>query len=433
LTDWCALPATEIAARVRSGAADPVQVVRAHLDRIDQLDADLHAFQAVRREEALADAAALAATQDLPLAGVPVAVKDNVDVAGLPTRFGSAATSARPKEADDELVRRLRAAGAIVVGKTQLPELAIWPVTEPAAYPATRNPLDRNRTPGGSTGGGAVAVATGMAAVALGSDGGGSLRIPAACCGVVGLKPTPGLVPVAGGAEQHWLGLSAYGPLARTVADVRLMLSVLADAPVDDPPVDRLRVAWSVRHPLPATRISPAVRAAVEAAARLLEADGHTVVHEDPPYPADLGPRFLFRWLAGIAEDAAGLPEAALEPKTRAMARRGRQLRRRARPVTGDAFARRMAHWFTDRDVLLMPTLSRGPVSLGAWKRRGWFATALSSGRWICTTPWNVAGVPALSVPFGTDPDGLPIGLQLVAAPGAEGRLLAVAARLQAG
>ena len=151
-------------------------------------------------------------------------------MAGLPTRHGSAATQAAPARRDDGLVRRLRQAGCIPIGKTQMPELAIWPFTEPAAFPATRNPWDLSRTPGGSTGGGAAAVAAGMAALALGSDGGGSIRIPAACCGIVGVKPGPGLVPLAGGASQHWHGLTAFGPLARCAADAAVALGVLAGA-----------------------------------------------------------------------------------------------------------------------------------------------------------------------------------------------------------
>ena len=225
--------AIEIASLVRSRAVSPVDVIAEHLKRIEALDGEIHAFQLVRRERALAEAATLAAQANLdvlPLAGVPVAIKDNVDVAGEPTRHGSAATTESPADHDDELVRRLRAAGAIVIGKTVMPELAIWPFTEPEAFlPPTRNPWNAERTPGGSTGGGAAAVATGMVPLALGSDGGGSLRIPAACCGIVGLKPGTGVVPLARGAAHHWLGLTEFGPMANSAADLALMLDVLAE------------------------------------------------------------------------------------------------------------------------------------------------------------------------------------------------------------
>src|SRR5689334_5145603 len=216
------LEATEIAAQVRAGRLSPRQVVEQCLARIAEADPAIGAFQVVAAEAARRAADALAERADLdtlPLAGVPVAVKDNLDVAGLPTRHGSAATPATPATEDDVLVRRLRAAGAVVVGKTRMPELAIWPFTESSAFGGTRNPRDLSRNAGGSTGGGAAAVAAGLVPLALGSDGGGSLRIPAANCGVVGLKPARGTVPLAGGAVDHWYGCTAYGPIAATVAD----------------------------------------------------------------------------------------------------------------------------------------------------------------------------------------------------------------------
>src|SRR5579859_5545548 len=244
-------PAMEIARAVRETRVSPAEVVQAHLSQITRLEPGIHAFQVVLAEQAMAEAHALAGRADLatlPLAGVPVAVKDNVDVAGVPTRAGSAATRSEPAGHDDELFRRLRAAGCVVIGKTQMPELAIWPFTEPQAYPVTRNPWDPSRTPGGSTGGGAAALAAGMAALALGSDGGGSIRIPAACCGVVGLKPGPGVVPLAGGMDSHWYGLTAFGPLARTVGDAAAALDVLTEtaAHATPAPPDRpLRIAYS--------------------------------------------------------------------------------------------------------------------------------------------------------------------------------------------
>src|SRR5579871_3042707 len=335
------------------------------ISRIDELEPRIRAFQTVRREEALAESANV--DPSLPLAGVPVAVKDNVDVAGMPTRFGSAATSAEPVTEDDELVRRLRAAGAIVVGKTQMPELAIWPFTEPEAYPAPQNPLHPGMTPGGSTGGGAAAVAAGMAALALASDGGGSIRVPSACCGLVGIKPGPGVVPLAGGAHEHWFGMTEFGPIARTAADAALMLDVLAGTTAyrDLETPQSLRIAVAPAHPAPGVRPKPPIRAALDAAATGLEDAGHSVTKARVPYPPTLGMRFSNLWLAGIAQDADTLPTAKLEARTQKMAKRGAKLQKKVTPAAGDPFGARMREWFADYDVLITPTLSRPPVPIG--------------------------------------------------------------------
>jgi len=436
--DLCELPATEMARLVRDATIGPVDLVRAHLERIAERDSAISAFQVVRGEQALAEAAALADRDDLgalPLAGVPVAIKDNVDIAGEPTRFGSAATPPGPAAADDQLVARLRAAGCVVIGKTKMPELAIWPFTEPAAAAATRNPWSRDRTPGGSTGGGAAAVAAGMAGLALGSDGGGSIRIPAACCGLFGLKPTPGLVPLPSGRDEHWLGLSAFGPLARTVPDAAIMLDVLAGTTSyanPEPPERPLRIAFSVSHPLPGAKATAAAAAALNAAVGLLRDAGHVLTEQSPRYPITLGLRFNGRWLAGIAQDADGLDRAALEPRTRNMARLGARLSGRVKPASADPFGRQAAGFFAaGYDVLMTPTLTRGPDPVGTWQGKGWIRTMLGVANWIYTPAWNLAGLPAASVPFGSDDDGLPLGLQLVGPAGSEATLLGLASQIE--
>jgi amidase len=394
------------------------------LARIDELEPTLHAFQAVRRE-ALAEAQAV--DPSLPLAGVPVAVKDNVDVAGLPTRHGSAATSDEPAAEDDELVRRLRAAGCVVIGKSQMPELAVWPFTEPEAFPTPQNPLHPGMTTGGSTGGGAAAVAAGMAALALGSDGGGSIRVPSACCGLVGIKPGPGVVPLAGGVEAHWYGMTEYGPIARTAADAALMLDVLtgttAYRELETP--HELRIALAPAHPVPGVRPKPAIRDALSAAGLALEAAGHQVTKARVPYPATIGLRFSNRWLAGIAEDARDLPADRLEDRTRKMARRGEKLAKKVKPAAEDPFGARMREWFADYDVLIAPTLSRPPVPIGTWQGKGWVRTMLGVANWLYTVPWNLARLPAASVPFHGH------GVQLVGPEGSELRLLSLAAQLE--
>lgn len=429
--------ALAIAEAVRAGRRSAVEVAREHLDRIERLDGRLGAFVSVRPDAVIAAAEAVDGHADrarLPLAGVPVAIKDNLDVAGHPTRHGSAAHPDKPAAADDELVRRLRSAGAVVIGKSKLPELAIWPFTEPEAFGPARNPWNPERTPGGSTGGGAAAVAGGMAALALGSDGGGSIRIPSACCGLFGLKPAPGLVPLAGGSTSHWRGLSACGPIARTVDDAAAMLDVLCGRPVEpvtSPPLG-LRVAVSTRHPVAGARVQAEVKAAVRDTGLMLEAEGMTVAPADPPYPVDGGVRFVRRWLAGIAEDAEGLDEARLEARTRAMARAGRWVSARgwAPPVEHDPFAGAMARFFQRHDVLVMPTVASTAVPIGRW-RGGWLRTTLGSANWILTAQWNLAGVAAASVPAGLAGDRLPLAVQLVAPAGKERLLLQVARVLE--
>ncbi|NBE52605.1 amidase, partial [Streptomyces boluensis] len=231
MTSWAGRTAAEIAAAVHEGTVSPREVLADHLARIDRLDGRVGAFRTVRAEAALAEADAVAARADLdqlPLAGVPVAVKDNLPVRGESTRNGSAATSGAPAERDHVTVARLRAAGAVVIGLTNVPELCVFGTTD-GVHGTARNPWDTARTAGGSSGGSAAAVAAGMAPLGLGNDGMGSLRIPAAHCGLVGLKPGAGTVPreLGGG----WFGMSENGPLATTVEDARLMLSALTDSP----------------------------------------------------------------------------------------------------------------------------------------------------------------------------------------------------------
>jgi amidase len=431
--------ALQIAESVRSGGITAVQIAEEHLARIRKLDTTLGAFVAVRETDVLRDAARVdidPRRSELPLAGVPVAVKDTVDVAGYATRQGSAATPAGPARADDELIRRLRAAGAVVMGKTKLPELAIWGFTEPAAFGVARNPWDPQRTPGGSTGGGAAAVASGMAALSLGSDGLGSIRIPSACCGIFGLRPAPGLVPQPGGASADWLGLSAYGPMARNVADAALMLDVLAGSTVShlDSPRPGLRVATSVRHPTRGAPVTAEMKKAVADTGLILEVEGHSVLEADPPYPADLAVRLLRRWLPGIAEHAEGLDGRRLESRTRRMAQAGRFLQRRgwAAPAADDAWAETASRWFEGFDLLVMPVLAYTAPAVGRWEGAGWVRTALSSSRWVMTGQWNLAGVAAAALPAGVGADGLPLAVQLVAPAGRESLLLQVAARIEA-
>jgi len=431
--------AVGIAAAVRARDLSPAEVVEAHLERIAALDDRVHAFQLVRADEVRAEALALGERPDLaelPLAGVPVAIKDNVDLAGAPTRNGSAATRAEAAAADGEPVRRLREAGAMLVGKTTVPELCLWPFTESQAFGATRNPWNLDHTPGGSSGGSAAALAAAMVPLALGADGGGSIRMPASNCGLVGIKPGPGVVPVPDGVSS-WSGMSEFGPLATTVADLGLFLDVLAGTTtyraVQGP--DRsLRIGVSVKAPAVGVKVDPEVRAALDATAAALRDAGHQVAAADPPWRNGDAAPFLHRVFLGCAEDADGLDWEALEPRTRAEARVGRLLRR-ARSVPSGPPARvlgRYQAWFEDHDVLLTPTLAAPPLRLGAYRGKGLSRTLLGLTAYMpYTPPLNLVGFPAASVPAGGSRDGLPIGVQLVAARGGEALLLSLARQLE--
>jgi amidase len=429
--------AVAIAAAVRRRQVSPVELAEAHLGRIAELDGALHAFQVLRTDEVLAEARALGSRPDLaglPLAGVPVAVKDNVDLAGLPTRCGSAATPTAPAAADDEPVRRLRAAGALLLGKTAVPELCLWPFTESEAFGPTRNPWDPERTPGGSSGGSAAAVAAGMVPLALAADGGGSIRMPASNCGLVGLKPGRGVVPAN---RPDWLGMSEFGPLATTVDDLGLCLDVLAGTSgyrAAAEPGRPLEIGLVDRPGIVGARLHPDVRAVLEATAAALRDAGHRVAVAAPPWRNGDAVPFLQRVFLGTAEDAEGLPASALERRTRRQAGVGRALRR-ARLVPAGPPAGVLARWrawFAGRDLLLSPTLALPPLRVGAYRGKGMAATILGlTGYMPFPPPLNLVGFPAISVPAGAAADGLPIGVQLAAPPGGEALLLGIARQLE--
>ena len=438
--------AVETAAAVRGHTSTAVAETRAALERIAALDPALGAFQVVRVERALAEAAEVdvrvAAGEHLLLAGVPIAIKDNIPVAGEPMREGSSATSAAPRPVDHEVVTRLRAAGAVVVGITRVPEFCVFGTTD-SVYGTTRNPFNPERTSGGSSGGSAAAVASGMVAVAHAADGMGSIRIPAANCGLVGIKPGSGLVPADMGAHS-WFGMSENGPLATTVADAALVLSVMAGRPeLADvrPPERALRVGLATGIPTPLATLDPQWKAAAERAAVVLRAAGHEVVELTIPYPTDPLP-VLARWFAGAADDAAheGVDVRRLEPRVRAHVRAGRVLRRLGglRPGPVDRLRAKVERATADIDVILTPGLAQpGPVADG-WHRRGWVANLRANiGYAPYAALWNLLGWPAASIPAGWhDGAQVPLAVQLVAHPAADGAgealLLSVAAQLEA-
>jgi amidase len=443
------------AAALADGTVTAVELVSATLDRIDAAQPTLNAFRRVRREEALADAAKadrrLARGERAPLLGVAVAIKDDMELAGETTPFGCPGEFS-PAPADGEMVRRLREAGAVIVGKTTTPELGQWPVTSTPAFGITRNPWSHAHTPGGSSGGSATAVAAGLVAAAMGSDGAGSVRIPAAWTHLVGIKPQRGRVSTWPEPEA-FNGIAVFGPLARTVGDAAMLLdAVTGNHPGDlhQPPAPsepfaaaatrepgRLRIALSFRIPysgVPA-RLSRSVRERVTRLAEVLSGLGHDVFEADPRYGL-IGATFMPRSTGGLRNYARRVPDRSLlEPRTRhnialggALGGPVLKLARRAEPL----LHRQVGAIFRRADVVLAPTTAKPPLAADAIDGLGTRAT----DREIVSAcpyawPWNVLGWPSVNVPAGFTPDGLPVGAQLMGPACSEPRLISLAAQLE--
>jgi amidase len=438
-TTWVGATAKQISRAVRRGDVTATQVVADHLEQIAITDPSLDAFRVIRDVEAITEAEKVDDQEDLanlPLAGVPVAVKENTAVAGLPTWFGSAAArTTSVAEEDHEVVRRLRGAGAVVVGTTRMPEMGLWGVTDDADGP-TRNPWDRDRTPGGSSGGSAAAVAAGLVPIAHGNDGLGSIRIPAACCGLVGLKPGRGVVPSDLGVS-NWYGLVENGVLTTTVADAVLGFSVLAGRdPVRLVEPGRLRVAVSTRSPLAGVRPDEPNAAAVITASKLLVQAGHDTVAANPSYPQTLGIGTLATWFASAYRESRDYQLAQLQPRSRQHIRLGKWALRSGlvREKQRDAYRAASIRFFEDNslDLLLTPALAAAPPLADGFAAGSWWHNISVSMRYApYAAPWNVAGLPAIVVPVGVRPDGLPLAVQLVGPPDSETLLLAVAGQFE--
>jgi amidase len=432
----------EQARMVRDGEITSRELVDASLERIEQLDPKLNAFRCVLADAARAEAdradAGRTAGESAPLLGVPVAVKDNMDMAGELTTHGTGVV-AEPAAADCEVVKRLRAAGAVIVGKTNLPELALWAhFTSSQTHGVTRNPWNAERTSGGSSGGNAAAVASGMVAAAVGSDGGGSIRVPSALCGTFGLKPQRDRVPLTPD-DGHWHGLTVFGPMTRSAADAALLMDVIADgdgfsdAAATDPP--KLRVGVALKPTLPTVRPSKAVKGAVAETAERLRELGHEVVDVKPRYGMLL-PAIMPRYLGGVAEDLARLGDSeGVEKRTRRMAAAGRR-------VSGRPLRRALRHEprirsrintvMDDVDLLLTPTVAKTAPGTDLSTGHGAFRTFNDAPPWVAySAVWNYTGQPAAAVPAGFDEDGLPLSIQLIAKPDDERTLIALAAQLE--
>ena len=463
MTDLHLLDAHDQAALLASGDVSSTELVRHHLDRIDALNQQLGAFMTVTADAALAEARSVderrARGEDLaPFAGVPTAFKDLSATAGVRTTMGSVLMRDTVPSVDAYAVALVRRAGFISLGKTNTPEFGLSSYTDNDLMGPARTPWDLTRNAGGSSGGAAAAVAAGLVPLAQGSDGGGSIRIPSSCCGVVGFKPSRGRVS-AGPLGSDWSGLAGDGPLARTVRDAAALLDAMAhpmpgDArPLPDPAVPftrwsgrepgRLRIArWSAPY-LPGIEASAESVAAWEAASRVLEGLGHEVVDVDNPFPPELEPQFNVVWSSGMA--AAPVPDealAVLRANTRYWLGRGRE-------VTGpqlagalqflEATTREVLTSMDEFDAWLTPTLALPPQPVEWFNESG--DPAEDHWRELLFTPYtavyNMAGVPAVSLPLHrteptADRPALPVGVMLAGRPGEDGPLFSLAAQVEA-
>jgi amidase len=428
---------------IRSREVSARELTEHYLERIARLDPLLNAYRVVLAERALAEAEQAdrraKAGEDRALLGVPIAIKDDTDVAGEATAFGGDAHDG-PVAADAELVRRLRTAGAVIIGKTNVPEMAIAPFTESPTFGVTRNPWDPQRTPGGSSGGSAAAVAAGLAGAAIGTDGAGSIRIPAACCGLFGLKAQRGRVPSAPHREPYG-GMAIAGPITRRVADSALVFDAIKDGGpqyTEATEPGRLRIAVSVRTPpLTGVQADDEQLGAVTRISERLRELGHDVIERELEYTAAHGMNVIARYLRGIADEARAMPHPERHSRrTRGYVRMGAaipapMIERVKRAATADA--EHLGRVFEGGvDAVLTPMFTRRPPRIREYEGRSAMWTLTGTVRLVpyCGA-FNHTGQPAAAVPAGSTPDGFPLAVQLVAQPDGEPTLLALAAQLE--
>ncbi len=462
MQDLLTRPALDLAALIGAGELSAQELVEAALRRIDERQPALNAFTHVAYERALDDAQAIAPGDPRPFAGVPIAIKDNRAVAGMPLTNCSDLFADHVADHDANCVRRLRRAGFVIVGKTVLPEMGIMSTTEPRRFGPARNPWDLDRTPGGSSGGAAVSVAGGMIPIAHGNDGGGSIRIPAACCGLVGLKPSRGRVSSGPDAGQSFL--STDGVLTRTVLDSAALLDVLAGYEPGDanwaPPPPRpyrelaghppeggrpLRLALVLNGAFEA-ELDPICEAGARDAARLLEQLGHRVEELEAPwtrpgllddFTSAFGPLISLGTLAGAMLRGREPEPADVEPLTWEIWLRARaqdSVQTAAAQVRLERVARELVRSLAPYDAVLTPALASRPVAIGEINGLGpepWDSYRRSGEFTPYTAIVNVMGLPAISLPLYHGDDGLPVAVQLIGPPAREDLLLALSHQLE--
>ena len=446
-------PALQLAESIRAREVSPLEIVNLYLERIDRLNPELGSYFTVTADRAIDLAksqteqlAGLNKSQELPpFFGVPIGIKDLTPVAGVPCTYGTQALLGNISSYSESVVWRIEAAGFNILGKTATSQIGSLPYTEPGGFPPARNPWNLDYTPGGSSGGSAAAVAAGLCAIAQGSDGGGSIRGPASCCGLVGIKPSRGRVSWAP-VGDYLSGISANGPLARTVADAAALLDVISGYTTGDPywipdsnptfleasrqKQGKLRIAFS-------TDISPVGEAeaicqqAVLETVKLLTDLGHDVEPGCPDFTGLIEP-FIAIWQSGAA--ASGIPGPALQPMNRWLLERTISAGEYLRAVNQmQVISRRIVGFFEKFDVLVLPTYLHSPIRVGEWADLSCEETLQRIINWIAPCPpFNASGLPAIALPAILDNNGLPVGIQIIGRPAAEATLIALAAQMEA-
>jgi amidase len=428
---------------IAAGELSSRELVELYLSRIARLDPLLNAFRVVLAEHALIEADQADGRRRggdrRPLLGVPVAIKDDIHVAGEITGYGCDWDPPR-QPADSEVVRRLRAAGAVIIGKTQVPELMATGFTESPTYGVTRNPWDIHRTSGGSSGGSATAVAAGLVSAALGTDGAGSIRIPAACCGLFGVKTQRGRISTAPDVNPHQ-GMTVYGPLTRTVQDAARFMDAVRDggpsfveAAAAVP--GKLRIAISVGLPPLGVSVDAEQLSGVTTTAALLRELGHDVVEREFDWGLTLGNRVLTRFVRGLGDKAEEIGHRdRLSRRAKGIARIGSAIPRRVAASAGAAAAEdaaRLNQIFDESDVVLTPMFTRRPLRVREYDGASGVRTLVGQARWApYSAAFNHTGQPAVSVPAGFTADGFPLAVQLVGPFDSEARLFALSAQLE--
>ncbi|MEA5504182.1 amidase [Halotia wernerae UHCC 0503] len=448
--DLAFTPALELACLIDRREVSPLELVEIYLKRIQQLNPQLGSYFTVTAELAIADATAktqmLTTISELPpFFGVPISIKDLNAVAGIPCTYGNPALLNNIPEYDDGVVTRIKQAGFIILGKTATSEIGSFPYSEPTGFPPARNPWNLEYTPGGSSGGAAAAVAAGLCAIAQGSDGGGSIRGPAACCGLVGIKPSRGRVSKAPLGDRH-AGIATNGPIARTVADAAAMLDAISGYVTGDPywlvdpetsflaatqeKLGALRIAFATNIP-PLGEADTNCQQGVLATVQLLEQLGHKVEQKCPDFSGLVEP-FQAVWQAGIA--ASGLPIEVLQPVNRWLFTRTGSVAEYLQAVSQmQIVARQIVAFFDTVDVLVLPVYLHSPIRIGEWANLSPEETFKNIVRWVAPCPAaNATGQPAIAIPVGFDNNGLPISVQLIGKPAAEATLISLAAQLEA-